>query len=264
MSETSTRLSWALQGSVVALAVLTAVGLSGCRDDNAGGTSPRIVDWQRATAAAITPMAQRVPVIAQEASEWEQDTLSASDYRPELATTLAVTIRARDGVSKLPQFPGQPLVDSLYLASMNLYVASAQADQASLDLATTDLRRQVARLAERLRVLGDRVFDQGRVLTGQSLVSGGLSGAKVELPSPVPDWTAEGLAPGPPLAPAPQASVARPNPPVTGGPEVRRRLSQLIADEANRASRAAGLTAAGQSSALSELATYLSEIAHAV
>jgi hypothetical protein len=209
-------------------------------------------------------MARREPVMAQEASQWEQGALSATDYRPELATTLSVMIRARADVSRLPPFPGQPLVDSLYLASMNLYVASAHADQASLALATTDFRRQVALLAERLRVLGDRVFDQGRVLTGQSLVPGGLAGAKVELPSPVPDWTAEGLVAGPPLAPAPEAAVARPNAPVTRGPEVRRRLSQLIADEAMLASRGSELTGAGPSSALGRLASELTAIAHAV
>jgi hypothetical protein len=48
------------------------------------------------------------------------------------------------------------------------------------------------------------VFDQGRVLTAQGLVpTGAPAGAQIELPLEVPDWVAEGLAAGPPLAPAP-------------------------------------------------------------
>lgn len=202
-------------------------------------------------------MAQRVPAMAEQASEWEQGTLDPTQYRPELATTLAVMARARDEVSKLPPYPGQAMVDRLYLASMNLYVASVHADRASLDVGQIDLRRQLGSLAERVRELGDRIFDQGRLLTGQSLLPAGLSGAKVELPSEVPDWTSEGLAAGPPLAPAPAASVVRPGPAVSAPSAVRLRLSELIKDESLLAQRAAGLVGPAEGPGLQELAAEL-------
>jgi hypothetical protein len=197
--------------------------------------------WQRAASAAITPMAQQIPTMAEEASEWEQGSLNAAKYQPELSTTLAVMTDARDRVSKLPPYPGQPKVDRLYLASMTLYVASAQADQESLGVVDSGLRQQVALLAERVRELGDRVFDQGRILTGQSLVPAGLAGAKIQLPPAVPDWTAEGLAAGPPLAAAAPASVDRPAPQPDGGSALRARLARLVDAEAQLLLRAAAL-----------------------
>jgi hypothetical protein len=201
--------------------------------------------------------------MAQEASEWQQGTLDGATYRPELATTLAVMTAARDQVSKLPPYPGQPMVDRLYLASMTLYVISAQSDQASLDLEPA-LRRQVALLAERVRELGDRVFDQGRLLTGQSLVPAGLSGARVELPAAVPDWTGEGLAAGPPLAPAPPASVDRHAAEPSGGTEVRLRLAGLVQAEAQLASVAAGLTSGPEAAMLRGVSSGLGDAARLI
>jgi hypothetical protein len=209
-------------------------------------------------------MAQRVTVMAEDESEWERGSLPASEYRPDLADTTAVMVRARDEVSKLPPFPGQPLVDRLYLASMKLYVASSEADAASLDVGALDLRRQLALLAERVRELGDRVFDQGRVLTGQSLLPAGLSRAEVELPSPVPDWIAEGLAAGPPIAPAPVASVERPSPQPLTGETIRRRLSELVRDEARLTVVATGELAPAQAGPLQALEAELVSAAQTV
>jgi hypothetical protein len=117
-------------------------------------------------------------------------------------------------------------------------------------------------MAERIRELGDRVFDQGRLITGQGLVPAGLSGATVELPSAVPDWTAEGLAAGPPIAPSPAASVTRPA--ATGGPEVRTLLSELVQAEAGLAMRAAGLVGPPEAAPLQAMSSELAGVARQI
>lgn len=83
----------------------------------------------------------------------------------------------------------------LYEAAAMLYVQHALIYRGAID---GDLREQADLTARRVRLLADRTFDRARTADGKQL---GVDDPNVvvNLPEEVPDWEAEGLAPGPPL-----------------------------------------------------------------
>jgi hypothetical protein len=63
-----------------------------------------------------------------------------------------------------------------------------------------DLRTQLDLLARRVRALADRVFDRGHALVKPKLgEKDDNPDVDIRLPEEVPNWVADGLAPGPPL-----------------------------------------------------------------
>ena len=189
----------------VALAVVfaaPALVAGACSSDK--GSAASVTTWERAASSAFTPLADRIPVMARQRSQFTAGTLSAQQYSTELGQSESVLASTLKAALRLPPYPGNPLVDRLYAATASLYVEAVRCEIAGVGLPAGDLRDQVTLIATRLRELADRTFDQGRVLTVQGLTPAGVpAGTRVVLPAEVPDWAAEGIAAGPPLAPAP-------------------------------------------------------------
>lgn len=184
----------------------TALALSTGLTWGCGGGTPgaSVTTWDRAAAAAFTPLAGRIPVMAEQRSQFAAGTLPPQQYSVELGQSQSVFASTLAAAIRLPPYPGQPLVDRLYATTASLYVQAVRCERAALDLPPGRLRDQAMLIAARLRELADRTFDQGRVLTAQGLAPANVpAGTEVVLPAEVPDWAAEGLAAGPPLAPAP-------------------------------------------------------------
>ena len=80
--------------------------------------------------------------------------------------------------------------------------------EAALQTPPGDLRGQLDLLARRVRELGDRVFDRGRLDLG--VAPKRTPDVVVNEPEEVPIWTAEGLAAGPPLDDPPPARADTP------------------------------------------------------
>ena len=196
--------------AAVALSVILVTGGS------PGPTSAAAAErWSSAAAEAFTAWADRVPIISQDVQQWQAGALSTPAFVVQVDQTADVVDRMQAAALKLPPYPGIPDVDAMYRSAAQLYVLANRLLAASTGMAAGALRDQTVLSYERVREIGDRTFDQGRVLT-----SGGLSpahvpaGTTVHLPAEVPDWTAEGLAAGPPLA-------SSPPPPGIGYPPLR-------------------------------------------
>jgi hypothetical protein len=86
-----------------------------------------------------------------------------------------------------------------YVAAIGLYVASLRADVAAMDEPSGVLQGQLRHSYQRIRSLGDIVYDQGTAELAPELGSA-LAGPDVAAASHVPDWSSDGLAPAPPLA----------------------------------------------------------------
>jgi hypothetical protein len=85
------------------------------------------------------------------------------------------------------------------VAAIGLYIESLKVEQAATELTPGALQGQLQRSFERIRELGDNVYDQGTAELAP-LIGPTLAGADVAAAAHVPDWTALGLAPQPPLA----------------------------------------------------------------
>ena len=202
-----------MRATLTGILIASAVLAGGCGGSGAGGS---LAAWEQDAATAFTPLAERIPVMAQQRSQFTEGTVSAQAYSAQLTQSESVFMSTLVAAQRLPPYPGQPLVDRLYSATASIYDEAVKCELDGVGLSAGGLRDQVMLIATRLRELADRTFDQGRSLTSQGLAPAGLpAGSKVVLPAEVPDWVAEGLAAGPPLAPPP-APAAR-YPPVREG-----------------------------------------------
>lgn len=220
------------KGVSIVFGVVTALVASGaassCRRDVDGDTRPRITSttvataerrraaaWTDQAAEAYAPLtsndrALRLPTLVR---EWLDGTRSVEQTTADLADARAATVEVRDRVAALGPFPFDEHVAPLYVASASLYVEHVRVYQGALKVAPGDGRTQLDLLARRVRLLADRVFDRGQALVKPYLDERPPPNVEIRLPEEVPNWTAEGLAAGPPLAPAP--------PPPAGPPPLR-------------------------------------------
>lgn len=193
--------------SALTVCSAAAVLAGGC----GGGPTRSAGAWDRAAAAAFTPLANRIALMEQQRSQFANGSVSGPEYALELGQSESVMASSLSMARRLPPYPGAQLVDPLYVASASLYVEAVKGELAAAGLPAGELRDQAMLIATRLRELADRTFDQGRVLTTQGLEPSGVpAGSDVVLPAEVPDWVPEGLAAGPPLAPAPPPAAKYP------------------------------------------------------
>lgn len=201
---------------LIVLGVAVVVAVTRSEDE---GDAPRVTDRQRAEAwsadaeAAYEPLgdtALRLPVHVR---EWLAGTRPTEQLRADVDEALAATTEVRDRVAVLRPFPLDPRVNPLYRSSTDLYVAHVEIYRQALGSQPGDVRTQLDVLARRTRLLADRVFDRGHALVRVHLTELRNPDVVVNLPEEVPQWAAEGLALGPPLAPA--------APPPPGAPPLR-------------------------------------------
>ncbi|MBV8692195.1 MAG: hypothetical protein JOY57_11090 [Actinobacteria bacterium] len=168
--------------------------------------------WSTEAQAAFggTGIAQRVTDLASGAHDWMAGSMSTTDFKARLDDDLGAFRTAREAVGKLRPYPYDKRVNEFFRGTTALYVDSVQVYEAALPLPPGDLRTQYDLLARRLRLLGDRVFDRGQTLVDAHLYDTPTPDLDIRKPEEVPNWVAEGLAPGPPLAPAPPPPSSEP------------------------------------------------------
>ncbi|HEV7888140.1 MAG TPA: hypothetical protein VGO92_11325 [Acidimicrobiales bacterium] len=174
---------------------------------------PTAAEWDADANASFggADLTQNVIELAKGAREWQEGTRPTEQFRAELDARHAQFLDIRTRLQDLKPYPYDKRVKGLYLDSAQLYIESVNVYRAMVDNAgaSAGLRTQLDLLARRLRALGDRVFDRGHALVKPRLAEPAHPDLEVRLPEEVPNWTAEGLAPGPPLAATP------PGPPAT-------------------------------------------------
>jgi hypothetical protein len=150
--------------------------------------------WAEAAGLAFAPLTDTALELPDHTRRWQAGELAPEEYRRTLQVALQSAEDTRRNVELLPEHDGR----LLYLASAELYVAYEQTLVEAVDMDAGPLRDQVVLLAHRVRELADRVFDRGHHLVDPDF-GADRPDVAIQLPAEVPDWEAEGMAPGPPL-----------------------------------------------------------------
>ena len=176
--------------------------------------------WETEAAAAFggVDLSEKVIDMMAGAREWLAGTRPTEQFSGELASLAGQLGDAHVRLRELREFPYDERVDDLYLDAAVLYRQTVAAYTAMVGTADPAARVQLDRLARRVRILGDRVFDRGRELVRPRLHERPRPDIDVRLPAEVPDWVQEGIAPGPPLEP-----TEPPAPPSGAEPRLRER-----------------------------------------
>jgi hypothetical protein len=194
-----------LAGAVVALAgvgVWPALGAAGASNASAQA-------WYREVLRDLRPLQTTLPGALEAASGWEGGSESAATARDEFAQDLPSLERVERTIADLKPLPAHASARADYAAAIELYVESLKVDQAATELTPGALQGQLQHSFERIRELGDNVFDQGTSELAP-LIGATLAGDDVAAATHVPDWTALGLAPQPPLVSSWRASGSGP------------------------------------------------------
>jgi hypothetical protein len=217
--------------------------------------------WSKEAQAAFggQAFAQRVTDLATGAHDWLAGTLPADQFASRLQTDLTVFSAGRDAVAALRPYPYDPRVNDLFNRTAKLYVDSVRIYQEALAGPAGDARTQLDRLARRVRLLGDRVFDRGQALIEPHLHDQASTAVDIRRPEEVPNWVAEGLAAGPPLDVAPPPPPSEPQLRQASRPQQPRDawLKAVQAAAAPSADDVRAAAAAGDTARLAGLATRL-------
>jgi hypothetical protein len=201
----------------IALIALVAANDSG---DSGSATSPSSTTTVTASKAAkafqdkvdeaFKPLGDAIKIFLPKAQDFEAGKATPGDFKGAVDAALPEFVKARDAVAKLERYKPEPAVNRYFVDAADLYVEVARIYGVAADPASDPLRAQLNVAARRLRTLGDRIYDRGRYVLDPTFY--GTSSQDVELrpPTEVPDWVAEGMAAGPPLAAAPGPPAASP------------------------------------------------------
>jgi hypothetical protein len=205
---------------IVAAALIALVASFGGDD---GGSSPasstttvtaskEAFDFQANVDVAFKPLADAIKVFLPQAQEFEGGKMPPADFKAAVDAALPEFVKARDAVAALPPYAKQPVINQYFVDAADLYVETARIYGVAADPVAEALRGQLNAAAKRVRTLGDRIYDRGRVVIDPTFYAPTSQDVEVRPPTEVPDWVAEGMAAGPPLAAEPGPPA--PSPPV--------------------------------------------------
>jgi hypothetical protein len=147
--------------------------------------------------------AERLVAVIRAAGEWNEGKMPPETFAGELNLFLPEAVKARQAVAGIPVLKEAPGVRDIYRDSIGLYIDFGRIYLVATDPAAEPVRAQLDLAARRLRALADRIFDQAHILVDPSSQSLGDESVDIRRAPEVPDWEAEGLAAGSPLAEAP-------------------------------------------------------------
>lgn len=219
------------QGLKVAAAVvaplLVAVGLIAlvnANDDGGGSSSSPATssstttvtaskeqqDFQGKVDEAFKALGDAIKVFLPKANDFEAGKVTPADFKGNVDLALPEFVKSRDAVAALEKYQKDPAINGYFIAAADLYVEVARIYGVATDPAADPLRAQLNIAAKRLRTLGDRIYDRGRVVLDPSFYAPSSQEVELRPPTEVPDWVAEGMAAGPPLADTPPPPAATP------------------------------------------------------
>ena len=204
--------------AAVALPLLVAVALIGLiPSSDSGGDDPVVSTtttlreasaegraFQTRVEDAIRTFAgERLRAVIQAASEWMGQTRPAESFAGELNLFIPEAVRTRQAIAAIPALKEAPAAGEIYRDSIGLYADFGRIYLVALDPAAEPLRAQLDLGARRLRNLADKLYDQAQLLVDPAAQAFDSEDVVVRRAPEVPDWDAEGLAAGPPLAEPP-------------------------------------------------------------
>jgi len=164
-----------------------------------GATSKPAQAWYQHVVADLHALHSPLLGALNAASGWANGSESATKARKEFERDLPILERVHRALQGVVPLQGHTSARDDYVAAIGLYVASLQVAEAATEAPSGALQAQLQHSYQRMRGLGDIVFDQGTAELAPEL-GPALAGADVASASHVPDWSSDGLAPGPPLA----------------------------------------------------------------
>jgi hypothetical protein len=199
-------------------AVLVAAGLIGLMAANSGGdddsdatasstttvtASDEAKAFQTKVDDAFKPLGDAIKIFLPRAQEYESGKVSPADFKANIDLALPEFVKARDAVAKIEEYKPEPAVNRYFVDAGDLYVEVARIYNVAVDPGSEPLRAQLNLAARRVRTLGDRIYDRGRAVLDPTFYAPPSADVELRPPTEVPDWTAEGMAAGPPLAEPP-------------------------------------------------------------
>lgn len=204
---------------IVAAALIALVASFGGDDDDGSSAasstttvtaSKEATDFQANVDVAFKPLADAIKVFLPKAQEFDDGKVIPADFKAAVDVALPEFVKARDAVAALPPYAKKPVINKYFVDAADLYVETARIYGVAADPAAEALRAQLNRAAKRMRTLGDRIYDRGRVVLDPTFYAPTSQDVEIRPPTEVPDWVAEGMSAGPPLAPEPGPAAATP------------------------------------------------------
>ncbi|MCA1847273.1 MAG: hypothetical protein LC792_29610, partial [Actinobacteria bacterium] len=159
---------------------------------------------------AFKPLGDAIKIFLPRAQDFEAGKVTPADFKGNVDLALPELVKARDAVAKLEKYKPAPAVNRYFVDAADLYVETARIYGVAVDPASDPLRAQLNIAARRVRTLGDRIYDRARVVLDPTFYAPGSQEVELRPPTEVPDWVAEGMAAGPPLAEPPGPPAATP------------------------------------------------------
>ncbi|MEW6476928.1 MAG: hypothetical protein AB1679_32120 [Actinomycetota bacterium] len=230
----------------------------------AGGQAA--TQWLAGVDRLFRPIAGGLVRLLREGAEWRAGTRSDADFAGLVHQLLPGFVADAEKVAAMPALESAPRAKPLLVASAQLYVECLRVTEVAVGK-HGDLRRQLDLAGQRLRILGDRVYDRARVAVDPKALDPPPAGAvELHLPEDVPDWPATGLAAGPPLAATAPAEGGLPGERQPSRPEQPEAawLQAVQAAGIPAAADIAGAIEAGRRETLDGLAARLEQAADAL
>ncbi|HYT39791.1 MAG TPA: hypothetical protein VEN99_09785, partial [Acidimicrobiia bacterium] len=211
--------------AAVVAPLLVAIGLIALVAANGGGDgspSPSSSSTTTVTASkaaktfqtkaddAFKPLGEAIQIFLSKTQDFEAGKVTPADFKGAVDAALPEFVKARDAVARLGRYKPDPAVNKYFVDAADLYVEVARIYGVAADPASDPLRAQLSVAARRLRTLGDRIYDRGRVVLDPTVYAPSSQEVELRPPTEVPDWVAEGMAAGPPLAETPGPPTATP------------------------------------------------------
>jgi hypothetical protein len=193
----------AVTGLVVALVCAAASPSFVAAESSGMGTQ----SWYRQVVHDLRPLQTTLPGMLNAASSWAGGSESAAAARQEFSKELPQLQRVHRTLQNLPPLNGHQSAHADYGSAIGLYVDALQVDEAATEIPAGVLQSQLQHSSQRIRELGDNVFDQGTAELAPQLGSN-VAGPDVAAAANIPDWTTLGLQPGLPLVSSWNASTS--------------------------------------------------------
>jgi hypothetical protein len=182
------------------------IALIAANDDDGEGATPAPSSTTTVTASpeakafqtqiddAFKPLGDAIRVFLPKAQEFEAGKVTPADFKANVDLALPEFVKARDAVAKVEPYKPTPSVNRYFVDAADLYVETARIYNVAVDPASEALRAQLNVAARRLRTLGDRIYDRGRVVLDPTFYAPPSQDVELRPPTEVPDWVAEGMA----------------------------------------------------------------------
>jgi hypothetical protein len=167
-------------------------------------------DFQKKVDEAFKSLGEAIKVFLPKAQEFEAGKVTPADFKPLVDQALPEFVKSRDAVAALPKYKKKPVINQYFVDAADMYVETARIYGVAVDPAADALRAQLNIAAKRARTLGDRIYDRARVVIDPTFYAAASQDVEIRPPTEVPDWVAEGMAAGPPLAPEPGPAASTP------------------------------------------------------